>query len=304
MTTEQTTDAPKTPAPAEATLEEIRQKVAAGTPLVGSTATSFQRAVVAADPFATEETLLTLTAVRGAHLYETLVSWAPFVAGERVLDVGCGAGGAAFTAAEVVGPTGFVAGVDVVPEAVRAAEARIPAGAPMVFRVGRAESMTAFEDKSFDGVIASLVLDWIDDLRQPLEEVARLLRPGGRFVASVMAFDRLRPADAEFMGQVLAVIGRNAPGALAGRASRASIPDEPDDALAFKEAGFLTPEELDVTLGAVMERPEDAWPLFSRSLLGAILDEKGQEDLRNTLAELMPHTLYIPVRFLRTRRPG
>ncbi len=304
MTSEPATSAEERAQAAEDSLSEIRAKVADGTPLVGSIATSFQRAVVAADPFATEETLLTLTAVRGAHLYETLVSWAPFVAGERVLDVGCGAGGAAFAAADVVGPTGFVAGVDVVPEAVRAAEGRIPAGAPILFRVGRAESLTTFEDKSFDGVIASLLLDWIDDLRRPLEEVARLLRPGGRFVASVMAFDRLRAADAEFMGQVLAVIGRNAPGALAGRASRASIPDEPDDAQAFKDAGFLTPEELDVTLGAVMERPEDAWPLFSRSLLGAILDENGQKDLWQTLADLMPHTLYIPVRFLRTRRPG
>ena len=74
-----------------------------------------------------------------------------------------------------------------------------------------------------------MVLEQLDDLAPLLARSFRVLRPGGRFVASVTAFDRLRPIDASFMGAVIAVVGRHAPGALAGRASRASIPHEPLD---------------------------------------------------------------------------
>jgi SAM-dependent methyltransferase len=152
--------------------------------------------------------------------------------------------------------------------------------------------------------VASLSLEQNEDLRPLMAEVARVLRPGGRFVASVTAFDRLRPMDASFMGAVLAVVGRHAPGALAGRASRASIPHEPLDALAFKEAGLATVEEQDIQLAVVMEDLDDAWRVFSRTYIAQILDEAGQEELRRILKRRMPHTLYLPLRFLRTRRPG
>ncbi|MBJ7457390.1 MAG: hypothetical protein JHC74_15160, partial [Thermoleophilia bacterium] len=110
--------------------------------------------------------------------------------------------------------------------------------------------------------------------------------------------------DASFMGSVLAVVGRHAPGALAGRASRASIPHEPRDLRAFKDAGLATVEELDVQLAVLMEDVDQAWSVFGRTYIAQILDEEGQEDLRRVLGRRMPHTLYLPVRFLRTRRPG
>jgi hypothetical protein len=114
----------------------------------------------------------------------------------------------------------------------------------------------------------------------------------------------MRPADGPFLGAVLAVIGRHAPGALAGRASRASIPDEPEDAAAFRDAGFLTPEELDIQLALQMPDLETAWAVFSRSLIASMLDERGREDLRETIASRLPCDIYLPVRLLRTRRPG
>ena len=137
-----------------------------------------------------------------------------------------------------------------------------------------------------------------------IAEAYRALRPGGRMVASVMAFDRLRPMDAAFMGAVVAVVGRRAPGALAGRASRASFPDEPSDRAAFVEVGMLTPEEQDVQFAAVFEDGEDAWRLFSRTYIAHLLDDEGKAELRKVLDRRTPHTLYLPVRFLRTRRPG
>ncbi|MBJ7456867.1 MAG: methyltransferase domain-containing protein, partial [Thermoleophilia bacterium] len=192
-------------------LAEIRAEVAAGRPLVGSLATRFQRAVNAIDPAATEDSLAVLPGNRGVHLYDSLVAWASLVAGDQVLDLGCGSGGATRAAARAVGEEGMVVGIDSSPECIAEATARTPAGTPAMFRRGDITRLTAFGDRTFAGVVASMVLDQVDDLAPLLEEVFRVLRPGGRFVASVMSFDHLRPMDASFMGSVLAVVGRHAP---------------------------------------------------------------------------------------------
>jgi 2-polyprenyl-3-methyl-5-hydroxy-6-metoxy-1,4-benzoquinol methylase len=289
--------------PAE-TLAFVREQLCEGARLTGSLAATFYRAVHALDPGAAEESLAILPGNRGVHLYDSLVSWASLVAGERVLDIGCGSGGATRSAARAVGPDGLVVGLDICQEAVEYARGKTPEGMQVVYRRCQAERLTAIPDRSFDCVVASLVLDQVTDLTAVIAEAHRALRPGGRMVASVMAFDRLRPMDASFMGAVVAVVGRRTPGALAGRASRASFPDERTDRAAFAEVGMLTPEEQDVQFAAVFEDGEDAWRLFSRTYIAHLLDEEGKAELRKVLDRRTPHTLYLPVRFLRTRRPG
>ena len=285
-------------------LDEVRALVASGVPLVGDLAARFYRAVHALDPAAAEDSLAVLPGNRGVHLYDTLVSWAPMVGGEQALDIGCGSGGATRAAARAVGSEGMVVGIDVSLEALAEAQARTPDDLTVLYRRGDARNMGNVPDRTFDCAVASMMLDQVEDLRPLLAEVFRVLRPGGRFVASVTAFDRLRPIDASFMGAVIAVVGRHAPGALAGRASRASIPHEPLDAIAFKEAGLATVEEQDIQLAVVMEDLDDAWRVFSRTYIAQVLDEEGQDELRRILKRRMPHTLYLPLRFLRTRRPG
>lgn len=285
-------------------LGEIRADVAGGTPLVGSLATRFYRAVHALDPAAAEESLAVLPGNRGVHLYDSPIAWAPVVAGERVLDIGCGSGGATRAAARAVGPEGMVVGIDSSPECVAEAQARTDPGLPVLFRRGDVQAMGNVPDRTFDCVVASLVLEQVLDLERAVREIFRVVRPGGRLVATVMAFDRLRPIDASFMGAVVAVVGRRAPGALAGRASRASMPHEPRDQRAFVEAGMATVEEQDVQFAVVMEDADAAWAFFSRTYIAHVLDDEGQEELRAVLARRMPHTLYLPLRFLRSRRPG
>jgi SAM-dependent methyltransferase len=302
-------DAPAAPAAPvqqgpEEVLREIRELVAAGTPLTGALAARFHRAVHALDPAATEDSLAVLPGNRGVHIYDTIVAWAPVVAGEQVIDLGCGSGGATRAAARATGPEGMVVGIDVSPECIAEAIARTGDDLPVLYRRGDMQRMGTVPDRTFDCAIASMSLEQLDDLRPVLAEVFRVLRPGGRFVASVTAFDRLRPIDASFMGAVIAVVGRRAPGALAGRASRASIPHEPLDQMAFREAGLATVEEQDVQLAVVMEDLDDAWRVFSRTTFAHLLDEEGRDDLRRVLERRMPHTLYLPLRLLRTRRPG
>jgi SAM-dependent methyltransferase len=288
----------------EQVLAEIRAEVAGGTPLVGQLATRFYRAVHALDPTATEDSLSTLPGNRGVHLYDSPIAWAPAVAGERVLDLGCGSGGATRAAARVVGPEGLVVGLDSSPECIEVAQARTPGDQPTLYRRGDAQAMGNVPDRAFDVVVASLVLEQVADLDRAVREIFRVLRPGGRLVATVTAFDRLRPIDASFMGAVIAVVGRRAPGALAGRASRASMPHEPRDQRAFNEAGMGTVEEQDVQFAVVMEDLDEAWAVFERTYIAHVLDEEGREELRGVLARRMPHTLYLPLRFLRSRRPG
>lgn len=288
----------------EAVLAETRARMAAGEPLVGSLAAGFYRAVHALDPGACEDVLAALPGNGGIQLYDSLVSWASLVAGERVLDLGCGSGGATRAAARVVGPEGLVVGIDPSPESIALARERTDASLPVAYRVGQAERLGNLPDRSMDSVVASLVLEQVTSLPGTLAEAFRVLRPGGRLVASVTAFDRLRPMDAGLMGAVVAVVALRARGGLAGRASRASIPHEPADAAAFRETGFLAPEERDVQLAAVMEDGDAAWALFSRTYIAHMLDEEGRAELRARLERRVPHTLYIPLRFLRTRRPG
>jgi SAM-dependent methyltransferase len=291
------------PGPEEA-LEEIRAEIASGTPLVGSLATRFYRAVHALDPGATEDSLAVLPGNRGVHLYDSPIAWAPVVRGEKVLDLGCGSGGATRAAARVVGPDGMVVGIDSSPECVAEAESRTGADLPVLYRRGDAQAMGNVPDRTFDCLVASLVLEQVADLDRVAAEIFRVLRPGGRMVATVTAFDRLRPIDASFMGAVIAIVGRRAPGALAGRASRASMPHEPRDQRAFIDAGLGTIEEQDVQFAVVMEDVDDAWAVFSRTYIAHVLDEEGREELRRVLERRTPHTLYLPLRFLRSRRPG
>jgi ubiquinone/menaquinone biosynthesis C-methylase UbiE len=285
-------------------LERLRARIAAGEPMAGDLAATFALAATALDPMATEETLVRLGGNGGVELYRSLVAWAGLAPRERVLDIGCGSGGATREAVRAVGPDGSVIGVDASSEAVAAARERTPPELGVDYRILRAEHLHGIPDRSVDCITASLVLEQLADLPLAAGEMYRVLRPGGRIVASVMDFDQFRPADAAFFGAVVAVVAWHARGALSGRASRATLPRDPQDRSAFQHAGFATIEERDVQLIAVLETEDDAWALFSRSMIGQLLGPLGRLDLRGVLAAHVPHTLYLPVRFLRTRRPG
>src|SRR5919201_4367307 len=80
--------------------------------------------------------------------------------GERVLDLGCGAGTDSLVAAQMVGPSGHVTGIDMTREML--AKARAAAAAMgrenVQFVEGEAESLP-FEDEAFDVVISNGVID-------------------------------------------------------------------------------------------------------------------------------------------------
>jgi SAM-dependent methyltransferase len=102
-------------------------------------------------------------------------------AGERVVDVGCGAGIDSLIAARMVGPTGEVVGVDMTPAMLdRARRSAAARGYSNVrFHEGLAESLPV-ADSWADVVISNGVLNLFPDKFAGLQEMARVLKPGGR----------------------------------------------------------------------------------------------------------------------------
>ncbi|GMU77253.1 MAG: hypothetical protein AMXMBFR46_00540 [Acidimicrobiia bacterium] len=101
-------------------------------------------------------------------------------AGERVVDVGSGAGFDSFIAAGQVGETGAVVGIDMTAEMLeKSAETAAELGLDNVeFRYGFAESMPV-EDGWADVVVSNGVINLCADKRAVFEETRRVLRPGG-----------------------------------------------------------------------------------------------------------------------------
>jgi arsenite methyltransferase len=101
--------------------------------------------------------------------------------GERVVDVGCGAGIDSLVAAGMVGPDGGVIGVDMTPAMLDRARAAARAGGfqNVDFRDGFAEGLPV-EDGWADVVISNGVLNLFPDKLAGLQEMARVLKPGGR----------------------------------------------------------------------------------------------------------------------------
>lgn len=108
--------------------------------------------------------------------------------GERVVDIGCGAGIDSLIAARMVGATGHTIGVDMTPAMLE--KARSSADAMdlenVEFQRGYGEKLPV-EDGWADVVISNGVLNLMPDKAAALQEMARVLRPGGRLqIADIM----------------------------------------------------------------------------------------------------------------------
>jgi arsenite methyltransferase len=113
------------------------------------------------------------------------ISKAELKAGEIVLDLGSGAGFDAFLAAQRVGESGKVIGVDMTREMIE--KARMNSETLKIsnveFRLGEIEKIPV-SDSSVDVVISNCVINLSPDKSAVFKEIHRTLKPGGRIIIS------------------------------------------------------------------------------------------------------------------------
>src|SRR3954454_23273042 len=126
--------------------------------------------------------------------------------GMTVLDLGSGAGFDAFLAWNQVGPTGHVIGVDMTDDMLTLARANAEKrGATNVeFRKGIIEKLPV-ENASVDFVISNCVINLSSDKPAVFKEIARVLKPGGRFAVSDIVL--LKPLPEPLASSISAYVG-------------------------------------------------------------------------------------------------
>lgn len=172
------------------------------------------------------------------------VALAGLKSGEVVVDLGSGGGIDAFLAAERVGATGRVIGVDMTPSMIeRARRNAAQHGTNNVeFRLGEIESLPVADD-AVDAIISNCVVNLSPDKGRVYREALRVLKPGGRIEIS----------DIVALGPIPDSVRADA-AAIVGCVGNAATPDEHRAWLV--EAGF---DRVDIALQAHSKELIDQW---------------------------------------------
>jgi ubiquinone/menaquinone biosynthesis C-methylase UbiE len=212
-----------------------------------------QKRRLVADFNALAETYDTIRAVRVcAHRLVALAAPPP---GAQVLDVATGTGWAALAAAQHVGPTGRVLGVDLAPELLEHARQKAAtAGLTHVeFRTGDATRLD-LADQCVDVVLCASALFFLPDMLAALREWHRVLTPGGQVAFSGFGPTFLQPLQALWEAR-LRQYGVSVPTSSPGQ--RLAEPETCRQLL--HEAGFGQPEVQSEQLGYYYRTVEEYW---------------------------------------------
>ncbi len=220
--------------------------------------------------------------------------------GERVVDLGCGPGLSAVALGAAVGPEGWVAAVDVVPEMAEAARRRLAAadvhGVSVAADVATADLVAvAGAGELFDAAHSRFGLMFFPDPRAAFANIFAALRPGGRLAASVWQhLDRnpwmmLTTATAT---QILGIDRPPLPGP--GQPGPFSLADPEATAALLNEAGFADVEIVSVEAPFLFEGDGTAAAerIISAGPLGGVFlaaDEGRRRDVIHGVVAALEH---------------
>lgn len=129
--------------------------------------------------------------------------------GDTVLDLGSGAGLDCLLAAQKVGDTGHVIGVDMTPEMIvtGSAIAKEQGYTNLEFRLGDIENLPV-EDDSVDVVISNCVVNLAPDKSKVFKEAFRVLKTGGRiYLSDIVLLEELSKEQRENEGLIAGCVG-------------------------------------------------------------------------------------------------
>jgi len=118
-------------------------------------------------------------AQRFAPFTERLFREAGIGPGQRVLDIGSGVGDVALLAAQLVGSSGEVVGIERDPRSIARARARMADAGLRNVEFVQSDVLQLPDSKSFDAAVGRFILMWVHDPVSVLSSTARLVRPGG-----------------------------------------------------------------------------------------------------------------------------
>ena len=169
---------------------------------------------------------------------DIMLDMAGITSGQKVLDVAAGAGEQAITTAQKVGPTGSVLATDISANILEFAQllAQESGLNNIQTQVMDGENLT-LADNTFDAVISRVGLIYFPDQQRALQEMLRVLKPGGKVAAIVYS----TPDKNKFFSVPVTIIRNRAklPPPLPGQPGPFSLGAEGIIENAFSQAGFI-----------------------------------------------------------------
>jgi SAM-dependent methyltransferase len=221
---------------------------------------------------------------RFAPVIDQILARAQLRSGHALLDLGTGTGAVAVRAASLVEPGGSVLAVDPSVEMLALARGRAArAGcADIAFAEGRAEAIPA-DDDAFDVILASLSMMYVIARAVAAREIARVLRPGGRFVAAVWA-----GAEENDLVRLQEMAGRFAPTPPVPGVGPGALADPTSFLERLAEAGIAAHVERE-TLGFDFDDFTAAWDVMAGVTAARLAPERQQEAKRAVRSEMWPN---------------
>jgi ubiquinone/menaquinone biosynthesis C-methylase UbiE len=227
-----------------------------------------------------------------AYFGERLVERAGLASGMHVLDVACGRGAVLFPAAEAVGETGSVVGIDLSEGMVEATSAEIAERGigNATVQVMDGEQLT-FPAAAFDALTCAFSIFFMSE-RAALGEFHRVLRPGGRIAISTWEPPGQSPSEAARWAWYEDLWKRYLPADPSAPASVSSAPMPTSDQLVDQvaHAGFEDVVVIRDRATFAYASPEEWWQVRWSLVLRGALEALSPEALAELQAEALAHT--------------